>query len=219
MSFQHKLKHLSVRLGLQVVKIILAIKPVTFRFFRLLAQPILILWKFILFIVVPIYRMTYSFRKYFLGVYRSAKNKIMFLLANRVTVHVVAGIILIFVLGLNFQSEEVRAETFGERSLMYRLVVDQGVQLVEEYVDFDQVRTDLAHRYLQSGTVRSLSQGREVDLESIYVRSYSVDDGRISARVSSRSEGSVAPREEIIKYTVSSGDTLSTIARDRKSVV
>lgn len=175
-------------------------------------MPLVFLWKIIVFILVPIYRMTYSTRKSFDKIYSSAKNRLMFLLANRFTVHVIATLILSFALIANFQSTEVRAETFGENSLMYKLVADQGVQLIEEYVDFSQLRTETVQRYSTSSAVRSLTQGREVDMEIVSSRVYAGEATRMSAVSSGRSDRSVAPRQEIINYTVDSGDTLSTIA-------
>ncbi len=79
------------------------------------------------YIILPVYGIIYGLRRRLSNFYRPAKNRLMFLLANRYVVHVVVLTIAAVAGVINFDLDEVRAESddFGQRSILYSLVTNQ----------------------------------------------------------------------------------------------
>ena len=77
----------------------------------------------------------------------------MFFLSNRYTIHGIVLLVAFVAVGVNLQFGEVRAETenFGEKSLLYALVSDQSVEVIEEYADYS---SPAAVPAINEGTLR-----------------------------------------------------------------
>ncbi|MCH8049485.1 M23 family metallopeptidase, partial [Patescibacteria group bacterium] len=170
-------------------------------------------WRiFVGMVLVPIYRLIYMMRKSFSHVYRPAKNKLMLLLTNRLAVHVVIAAIVIVTGILNFQTDEVRAETFGEKSLLYSIITEQEGELIEEFAGEGAAIEFAALSYRDRTALTSFIRGIDfIGPEDISAISF-IGGGTIVAPTISESDASIAPREGIELYVVEIGDTLSTIA-------
>ncbi len=162
-------------------------------------------------ITVPIYRLFYSIRKQLVVAYKPQRNRFMATFSNRYVVHIVAGLIILIVGFLNLQTDRVRAEAFGERSLMYQLVGGEGLELVEEYGIGDGSAELLAVNYRGITGVSSYARGIDTIGSGDIITSL-VGGSSLSAPTISEPTTSIAPRDTIETYIVQSGDTLSSIA-------
>ena len=111
---------------LKAVRLLVKTKPHLIAFIYKVFEPLAGVGRFLMHIIVlPAYRLLYNIRRHFDRLYGPARNKFMILVTNRYSIHVIIGTIAIITGILNLQTGEVRAETFGERSLMYGLVTKQ----------------------------------------------------------------------------------------------
>ncbi len=134
----------------------------------------------------------------------------MYAVANRHMFHTVAIGIAVAASIVNFQLDDVRAETYGERSLMYGLVTNNTEQLIDQYADVEVFAQATPVKYLSAGVlVAPLATGEETEG---MVTSTVVGGGALSSLALSEGSASVAPRDEIEEYIVADGDTLSTVA-------
>jgi LysM repeat protein len=200
-----------IRFGLLFVALLVAIKRLVLailRFIGWLLSPIL---KFALNVfVIPVYGLFFGVQKRLSSWYRPAKNRFMFFLSNRYSIHAVVLLVAFVAVGVNFQFNEVRAETenFGEKSLLYSIVTDRAVEVIDEYADYSQPSTSavIDESVLRPTTV-AVSQNPDIPT------SLAFGDGILSQRsVSTTTADTLAPRESVITYEVGNGDTLSTIA-------
>ena len=156
--------------------------------------------------------MYFPVRRRFLAFWKPAKSGLMALITNRYAVHTVVAAIAFGVGVLNLQTNEVRAETFGEKTLLYALVSDDQVQVIEEYAGEYSSLALNSVSYRSGGALSALSKGVD-DLGSFETGTVSLIGGSIITAPSvSDSVESVAPRQDIETYLVQSGDSLSSIA-------
>ena len=152
-----------------------------------------------------------------MAVYKPAKNKMMFVIANRYTVHGVIIVIVLIVAVLNLQTSIVRAEGFGERSLMYSLVAEDAGRIVQEFACEDVVLSVSTVEYRErTGVSSELTQMAAVlsDDSTIYEDSFYGGDALVATPTTDAPQAvSVSTsRQEVESYTVAGGDTLSSIA-------
>lgn len=135
----------------------------------------------------------------------------MFLLTNRYAVHATIVLIVASTVVLNIQTTEVRAETFGEKSLLYELVAQEGIEIIEETaLDIEDIDVSSVN-YRQPGALSSFARGVDfLPLDDVSVSL--IGGGGLSAPTFSDGAESIAPREGVEVYIAQSGDTLSTIA-------
>ncbi|PIQ67304.1 hypothetical protein COY25_03195 [Candidatus Uhrbacteria bacterium CG_4_10_14_0_2_um_filter_41_7] len=196
---------------LKAVRLLVKTKPHLIAFIYKVFEPLAGVGRFLMHIIVlPAYRLLYNIRRHFDRLYGPARNKFMILVTNRYSIHVIIGTIAIITGILNLQTGEVRAETFGERSLMYGLVTKQQNTIVEEYAYSENNVERLAVNYRESNALSPSSHGLLVVSQDNAISPLTA--GTIASPVISKRSDSVAPREEIIEYVMVSGDSLSTIA-------
>lgn len=204
------MKTLLIRVGLYGIRALVGLKAVSRLVVRVVARPMFGVWRFALpRIVIPAYHILYTVRRRFSHWYRPAKNRLMYLVANRHMLHVVAIGIAVTAGTVNLQLADVRAETYGQRTLMYGLVTNNAEQLIDEYADIDVVTQSTPVKYISAGVLSAplAAGGEDVDASSA-----TVVGGSLSSLAISESGASVAPRDAILAYAVQDGDTLSTIA-------
>ncbi len=159
---------------------------------------------------VPLYRAFFFFRRTFGRLHLPGKQKLIFLLTNRYAVH---GLIIFLVLAtgaMSVQAETLRSEEFGRQSMLYRIATDSEVEAVQ-VVRADAVLSKPT-KYLGSAAV---SVQPNIDFDFFgedYVATTAGGTAIIAQTISEVSE-SIAPRLEVITYTVQEGDTMSTIAQ------
>lgn len=206
-----KIKQSIVSSLLRAVRLLVKIKPHLFSFIYKVFAPLSGVGHFMMrAVILPLYRLSYNIRRYFDRLYGPARNKFMILVTNRYSIHIIIGVIAIFTGILNLQTGEVRAETFGERSLMYGLVTRQQNTIVEEYAYDGENIERLAVNYRELSAISPSSHGFSTVTEGNAITPLTA--GTIASPVISQRADSVAPREEIVEYVMVSGDSLSTIA-------
>ncbi len=143
---------------------------------------------------------------------RSSKNTLMAFATHRYVIHVIVVSVVFSVIGLNMQTSQVRAETFGEKSEMYRLVAGERQPIIEEYaINAEQIEAQLGTGGLDGTALSAFNRGIESPL-TVGSNPQGVALGTISSAPGTQTSGSVAPRTTIETYVVQSGDTLGIIA-------
>lgn len=104
---------------------------------------------------------------------------------------------------MNIQTREVRAETFGQQSILYSLIAVEGLDKVEIVTARDRVITTGTQVAYLEDTILDASE--HVDIESLdYATPVVGGEGA--------TKPSVPAREKIETYVVEEGDTLGAIA-------
>lgn len=188
------------------------LKPIARRFWGFVSTPFRLVGRVAIPIfIVPLYRLLFVIRKEISKAYRPAKNKLMLLVTNRYTIHAVVAFVVIATGILNLQTNVVRAETFGEKSLMFRLVSQQDTELIEEFAVQIETVDVVPVSYRESVALASSSRGSKSGSTAEAIVPIS-GSGAIVAPTFADGAESVAPRTVIETYIVQSGDTISTTA-------
>lgn len=208
-------KQFFVSLALRAVHVIVKWKPRIIRFFRTIGKPFLWLYRVFIYFAIPVYQLLFKLKKEVSKYYRPAKNKAMFFLTNRYSLHVILIFVVTIVAGLNLGTDAVRAESFGEQSLMFQLVTDQETELVEEYALEGTAAERVSSSYREAtGMTAHLGVLRGVDFigGEVDTATSLVGGGALVSPTVSGIADSVAPRDTVVVHTVEGGDTLSGIA-------
>ena len=212
----HFTKQFLVSLALRVVHSIVKWKPRIIRFFRTIGKPFLWLYRVFIYFAIPVYQVLFKAKREVSKYYRPAKNKAMFFLTNRYSLHVILILVVTVVAGLNLGTDAVRAESFGEQSLMFQLVTDQETELIEEYAlegTAGAERISSSYRE-ESAMTAQLAILRGVDFigGEIDTTTSLVGGGALVSPTVSGVADSIATRDAIVVHVVEGGDTLSGIA-------
>ncbi len=158
---------------------------------------------------VPLYRIIFYIRRVTAKFYVPGKNKLMYFLTNRYAIHVLVILVAFGTSVMNVQASGLRAEDFGQKSILYGLVSDQSnVTIV--------VRSDAPvskpSNYLGAA---ALSVQPDIDFHDPLDDYVAIVSGgaAIVAPTISEVGDSVAPRTDVTEYEVQIGDTLGTIAQ------
>ncbi|MFA5135026.1 MAG: peptidoglycan DD-metalloendopeptidase family protein [Patescibacteria group bacterium] len=162
---------------------------------------------------VHLYRLYFVAKKWLTSIFAPAKNKVIYPLLHKSTIHVVLVLVGIAVIANNIIVKETKAEEFAQTTILASLVTD--------YQDFDIVETALTE------TPRATSYFRDSGVLTLFdaTTKESIVGGEGTDGIMT-SESSAAlvrpglaqttlgnrPREEVVYYTVEGGDTVSTIA-------
>lgn len=204
-----------VRLGLALIRALVALKALVLRvggFFSRLLAPFS---RFLLrAIILPIYGVVFGIQRRLGQFYRPAKNRLMFLVTNRYVVHATVISVAVVAGVVNLQLTEVRAAagTFGQQSLLYRIVTEEDVEIIEERAQ----PTDIAVGTVapSSNGILTPSVGTAIAPSTGTAMALGGGSLTLAAPNTDRSlADSVVPRTSTITYTVAEGDTLSTIAQ------
>lgn len=160
---------------------------------------------FIRFVGVPAYRLTFFVRRYIQKVLLPAKSRVVYLISNRYTMHVVMGIIVIGVTWVNLSARDVRAEDFGQKSLLYQLVAEDDSAVLEVVEAGSPIVTLGASSSYLSGTVVDARRHTDLDfLEETATASVGEQETPAQTQVPTRTATEV--------YVVQEGDTIGRIA-------
>lgn len=135
----------------------------------------------------------------------------MVFVTNRFSVHAITISLVFVVVALNIHADQVRAETFGEKSLLYAMVNQDDYGIVEETAIDESFGEYAAVSYRENIALSGAIGG--VDFIGAEDDALLVGGSSLSAITSSDGAASVAPRQDIELYVVQQGDTLSTIAQ------
>ena len=161
-----------------------------------------------------LYRLYFVAKQWMIKIFAPAKNKILFPLLNKSTIHVVIALIAITVVVNNLYIQETRAEEFGQRTILGTMVTGiQDIDIIETAI----AQTNQVTTYYQSNGILSQSDyeqsGRNsgADYPTSNIVTSSSSAALLKPSLASTSIGD-RPRDAVIFYTVEGGDTVSLIA-------
>lgn len=160
-------------------------------------------------ILVPSYHLLLTIRRHLDRLYLPAKNKILFLFSNRFAIHFAIVVISVFSVFTNIRPTEVRAEEYGEESVIYALLGEGGPEVYEEVTASETTFVPVATSY-RGEIAFSTPVAREPDFGTLTGETGL--PGALTAPTTGETSTSVASRDEIETYEVQEGDTVSTIA-------
>lgn len=167
-------------------------------------------------VFVHLYRLTFGIRRLFRRLGLPAKGKVMAIFANRYVAHAAMVGIVFFVSATNISAREVRADTPGEKSMLFSLLSggeDDGFVL--EVIPDSSLSSLTNGPYWGSGTVSAPLAG---DVDDINFEDEAALNPELAGGVAllqpTLPEGapSVAPRTTTELYVVRAGDSLNLIA-------
>jgi murein DD-endopeptidase MepM/ murein hydrolase activator NlpD len=161
---------------------------------------------FVTFIGVPSYRLLFFFRRTFFRVALPAKHRIIYLISNKYAVHALVIIITMSVTFVNLGARDVRAETFGQQSILYGLVSedDLGTMVVVE------AGTSVTNLGARSSYYADTVVDARLHIDTDYISESFVTSETGEIQVDTTAD--VPTRDGIETYTVQEGDTLGQIA-------
>ncbi|MEK7614973.1 MAG: M23 family metallopeptidase [Patescibacteria group bacterium] len=195
-----------MRSTLSLLRGLIVIKRHAGPLFRLFSKPLASLGLFLIRTIgIPSYRILFFLRRLFVRVVRPTKHRVLRIITNRYTVHVMMVFLIVSVVFVNVKTREVRAETFGQKSIFYSLVaVDQSevVEVVKASDRLERPATPVA--YLDDTVLDARAHIDFGEEGASYATPVTGGDSTAVASVPSRTETET--------YTVQDGDTLGKIA-------
>lgn len=186
--------------------------------FRFLFSPVLTVWRFFVRVFgVPLYRFIFFVRGQFSRFLLPAKNKTLYFISNKYAVHIVIIVIAVGASVLNLGATEVRAETFGQNSTLYKMVAQNEFQIVE-VVEAQPNRIVQANSYMWDTVIDA---NAHIDFNYIGQEWVTpvVGGDALSAPMMQEGSEEITPeqapatkREETEIYLVQEGDVLGAIA-------
>jgi murein DD-endopeptidase MepM/ murein hydrolase activator NlpD len=186
---------------------------------RFVITPLLFILKpLYTFLILPLYQIILKANKRLDVFLAPVKNKYLIPFVNRYVSHIIILLITISIVTLNYQVKETRAESFGERSILYALVHggDFDDLYIEETIDPSQ---EVGRSYLEDQVLGATPAQQRVSAENTIIET-EVDQntvaitqgGAVAPTGITSIEASKKKRDKIINYEVKSGDTVSGIA-------
>lgn len=154
---------------------------------------------------VPLYRLSFFIRRYIQKVLLPAKSRVVYLISNRYTMHVMMGLIVVGVVWVNLSARDVRAEDFGQKSLLYQLVSEDDSSILEVVEAGSPIVTLGTSSSYFAGTV--VDARRHTDLDFLEETATPT-----VGEVETLEQIEVPTRTQIETYIVQEGDTLGRIA-------
>lgn len=190
-------------------------KPLVLGLWAFLASPFRTAGAFVFrHFLVPAYHAIFLMRRWLQRIYLPARNRVLFLFSNRFAIHGAVIGIAIITISFNMQTKEVRAEEFGQESILSTLLSGDGGTIIQE-VTAEETIVPVPVSY-QDETTLSTTLARELDYESVLLGTDLIANTEGTAlsvgSTGSETEASTAKRDEIETYVVQDGDTISTIA-------
>jgi len=181
-------------------------------FFRKVFHPFAAVWRFFVYTgVLPVYRLVLVVRRHLTIFLGPAKHRIAYIVSNRYAFHAAVVAIALLTSAINVTGQEVRAESFGQKSALYRLVAYNDVESVETVTANTQPSTPSS--YMEDTVV---DVNAHIDLNYIgedYVTTRVGGDSLSTPPVQVIEEGAtIITRTETVTYVVQEGDVLGAIA-------
>lgn len=203
-----RLKQFFVRLTLGALRLLILVKRHGGPLLQMIGSPFRVVSRFLLRVFgVPLYRAFFYSKKQISRIVLPAKNKFVYFISNRYTIHAVMIAIAVMTSFVSLGSAEVRAETFGSTTLLYQMLNPDDAEQVEivSAADFVEVAPT---SYLDQPV---LDPRAHIDLNY-------EGEGYVTPLVGGNAlaEETAAPvqqRDETILYTIEEGDTLGGIAQ------
>lgn len=156
---------------------------------------------------VPLYRVFFFARRQATNIFGPAKSRLVVIISNRYTTHIMMALIIASVVAVNMTARDVRAEDFGQQSLLYQMVATDDFNTLE-VVEAGAPLVTLGQRTSYTGI--ALDARRHIDLNYIEEPYVTPVVGEENKEVIQPTQ--VADRTQTEVYVVESGDTLGHIA-------
>lgn len=159
---------------------------------------------------VPLYAVGYALKRAVRRVVTPAKNRFMFLMANRYLAHGLIIAIALVTSAVSLRAREVRAENLGEQSLLFRLVRGEDYGLTEE------VAVGAVTRPVSYFEPLAVEAGLDLDDIGPEDADLLTAGGGLAVVQPTLTDTDVTPigtRTKTESYVVAEGDTLSGIAK------
>ncbi len=167
--------------------------------------------------IIPLYNVLLKANKVLDRLIGPVKNKYLVPFLNRYVTHAIVLIITVLIVFLNYQVQETRAESFGERSILFALV--KGADFGDYYIEETVTPTDAATSYFGSDFIMPSGTQQFVTPDNPIVSSEEqsnfatlVQGDAVAPTGITSVEASKTKRDKIVNYVVKSGDTVSGIA-------
>lgn len=151
-------------------------------------------------------------KKSFSKVFAPAKNKMIYPLLNKSTIHFIIILIAIAVIANNFAIKETKAEEFGKATILGTMVT--GVQDVDITETARSTAIVMADYYQRSGLVTTSDAIRNNASNNIdRIITSETSAALVRPALAAGGESIIGQfRDDVIYYTVEGGDTVGTIA-------
>ncbi len=162
------------------------------------------------FIFVPLYAVGYALKRALRRTANPAKNRAMFLIANRYVVHALIILIAAATSTVSLYAREVRAENLGEQSMLFKLVRGEDAELTEETAD-----TTSTHvvSYFDPPAVEAQLDVDDISAEDSAGLAAIGDSALMQPNLTDTDVTPTGTRTKPETYVVHEGDTLSGIAK------
>ena len=188
-------------------------RGVGFFFSFMFIKPLMAIAQFIFrTVLVPMYALYRFIKNTFTVKFAPAKNKIVYPLLTKSTIHIVIGVIIIGVIANNFFINQTRAEEIGQQTILTSIVTSpDDVNIVETALT--NVSKTAAH--YQATVAVSQSDQTQAGIgggtDDIGASTSQLNSAVIKPDIATTTPGE-RPREGVTYYIVEGGDTISTIA-------
>lgn len=184
-------------------------------------------WKFLgRPIILIIYKTGLLIKKYLRQIFDPQQNKLLALLTNQYAIHIIIILIAVFTTVTNINAQETRQENVGEKSVLFSMVKDE---LGEEYIIEEGPITKKEKTTAQDETtplsyldsaraIRSQLKPMEYIIEEINEEEMELPTAQgggalVKTNIANTRLG-LKTRNSIEKYTVKTGDTVTSIAQE-----
>lgn len=211
-SIKIAVKQFAIRILLAFFRGLILVKRHFGPLLRASLSPLLSVGRFLVAVIgVPLYRVLFAVRRSIARVAGPAKHRALYVVSNRYAIHVAVVGIAAVASTMNVGGSEVRAESFGQNSMLYALVSQGANETVDVVAAAADVEQPKVASYMDDVSVSADSHIDIGDAGSDFI-STTVGGSAISTPAISENNDSVAPRTEVETYTVQDGDTLSGIS-------
>jgi hypothetical protein len=200
------LKQLVVKIILSALRGLVYLKQNAGGVFFFLIKPFFSLWRFSFQrIGLPLYSLVFFLRRHLVRLYLPARNRFLFLFTNRFVFHAAIVMVAATTSVINIQTNEVRAETFGSKSLLLSLVEEDDLT-IEEEVLAEQVLPAAPSDYLDTLAISP----EEIDFDVLVEDQIATVLGGsvLTTPMINENQESLAVRTTIEEYEVQEGDVL-----------
>ena len=177
-------------------------------------KPIKIIAIFVFrYFIIHLYRIYFIIKKWLGSIFAPAKNKVIYPLLNKSTIHIILAAIAVAVIANNFVIREIGAEEVGQKTILAAMITSPSdVEIVETALSEIYTTTDY---YRETGVlaarIGSLNEMTTQNNEENEIMTTESSAALVKPGLASTTIGD-RPREKVVYYTVEPGDTVSTIA-------
>ena len=226
-------------LGRKVILLALRTATIFFRIFRQVWRAFTYLWKLFLrpvvsraqrvawcWMIIPLYKRLRGAFKIIRHIFGPARYRLVGMLANRYTGHVVLILVILFTVTHNLYAKEIRTDAYGRNSLLFHLIKNEEIYDEEEVIveeaeeQAGNISADVKplkyNDYI--GAVSALPSANGSQQQDIFEQATVVQGGSAIVKPVNVAEiaghGDQPKRNTAETYIVQEGDTLSVIALD-----